>query len=74
MVIVGDATSPLSDSTLALMQKSLESYISRMFYIDCDDIFEEREDASSIHMLSSSSCGLVSTHSSSIGTQAVLTR
>jgi hypothetical protein len=74
MVIVGDASSPLSDSALALMQKSLESHISRMFYIDSDDIFEEREDVSSIHMLSSSSCGLVSTHSSSIGTQAVLTR
>ena len=74
MIIIGDATSPLSDSTLVSLQEVLKSTISRMFYVDNDDVFEEREDAALIHMLSSSSCGLVSTYSSPIGTQAVLTR
>lgn len=74
MVIIGDAASSLSDEILGSLQQALESTISRMFYIDNDDVFEEHEDAISIHMVSSSSCGLVSTHSSPIGTQAVLTR
>ncbi len=74
MIIIGDAASPLSDSTLAVLQESLESIISRMYYVDNDDVFEEDEDASLIHMLSYSSCGFVSVNASSVGTQAILTR
>jgi hypothetical protein len=74
MIIIVDAAYSLSDEINWSQQQSLESTISRMFYIDNDDVFEEHEDAISIHMVSSSSCGLVSTHSSPIGTQAVLTR
>jgi hypothetical protein len=74
MIIIGDASSPLSDSTLAVLQETLQSIISHLFYVDSDDVFEENEDAALIHMLSQSSCGLVSVNSSSVGTQAVLTR
>ena len=74
MVIIGDATSPLSDATLSLLQEALRSVISRMFYVDNDDVFFEREDAATLYMLSSSSCGFISANSSTIGTQAVLTR
>jgi hypothetical protein len=74
IIIIGDAASPLSDSTLAVLQEYLQTSVPRMFYVDNDDVFEESEDASLIHMLSHSSCALVSVNSSSIGTQAVLTR
>jgi hypothetical protein len=74
MVIIGESSSPLSDSTLALFQETLNSIVSRMFYVDNDDVFDERESAPLIHMMSSSSCGFVATLSSSVATQAALTR
>jgi hypothetical protein len=74
MIIIGDASFPLSDSTLAVLQETLQSIISHMFYVDSDDVFEESEDAALVHLLAHSSCGLVSVNSSSTGTQAVLTR